>query len=266
MARHKVAEDIGVLRRPSRGRENQQAQATGLAGKLANAARRMPLEGLAGVPATGEHGGRGPFKMPRFQSELVEEEDSWEGELPPAEPSDIANALADSMTAREAEEADLDVLWDAIRTDEDRGLRFLGQAPKTSAAMRFCLTGLGEHFFVLEDELPEGKVIVGFAGFQEFHPGHLMTHLYLMAKSRGDAHRLIPQLMEMASNQYPDTTFVVSTPDQAMARLLRGVGFEASYTLKWTPRVIVTPTDTPIDAGVGPDTDSDSGADLSPGE
>lgn len=240
-----------VLRRPKRGREDQQARATGLAGKLENAARRMPLEELADDA---------PLERPRFSvpPEPVPEDETWEGELPPFHPQDVAAALSDSLSAREATEADIDVLWDAIRGDEDKGFRFLGMAPKTSAAMRLCLKGFNDQLFALEDETVTGKQLVGFVGFQEFYEGHLLTHMYLLPDARGSAPRLIPQLMAMAEGQYPGMQFVVNTADAAMARMLKSVGFQASFVLKWSPAVIVTPPTTAVDGEEPPDTSSDT--------
>lgn len=248
-----IAEDLGVLRRPKRGREDQQARATGLAGKLENAARRMPLAEMAQeeTPVARPHG---------IITDIIEPdlEDSWEGELPPFHPQDVAAALSDSLSAREATEADIDVLWDAIRGDEDKGFRFLGMAPKTSAAMRLCLKGFNDQLFALEDETVTGKQLVGFVGFQEFYEGHLLTHMYLLPDARGSAPRLIPQLMAMAEGQYPGMQFVVNTADAAMARMLKSVGFQASFVLKWSPAVIVTPPTTAVDGEEPPDTSSDT--------
>ena len=167
--------------------------------------------------------------------------DDWEAPLPPLSEEDLAAAMSDSLSARGVSDEDLDLLWDAIRQDEDRGARFLGIEPKTSAEMRTKLEDLGDLLFVLVDDTVNGPVRVGFAGFQ-LVMGHMLTHLYLLAAYRGQAPRLIPQLMAMAGDKFPNQTFIVQTGDMAMARMLKGVGFSASYILKWDPKPSVTIT------------------------
>lgn len=225
MARKTGAE--AVLRRPS-------GRPTGLAARLENVAKSGKLNEFP----TGkvEMAGR-PFAFPVA---FVEDEDeSWEAEAPPPSAEDLA-AITETLSGRDVEEADYDVLWDAIRADEDKGARFLGRIPQTYNEMRQALTQMGDELFALEDESLEGKALVGFAAFQDMPANHMLTHLYLMAAFRGQAPRLIPQLMALGEGRFPGLIFTVHTKDAAMARMLRGCGFEAQFLLEWKPRVTVT--------------------------
>lgn len=213
-----------------------------------NSPNRKPRKGeviaLTGLAAKLERAGRSglipkvtTLREPEPEYERADElptEDEWQEELPPANPADVASALGSSLSAHEAQEPDLDRLWDWIRADEDKGKRFLGETPKTSADMRRLCTQF-QDLYALTDAAADGDSHIGFAGFQML-PNHAVTHLYLAPTARGDGPRLIPQLMEMAEAQYPDVVFVVHTGDAAMARMLRGVGFEAGFLLKWTPK------------------------------
>ena len=222
-------------------RRQERDMATGLAARLERAAQSGKLRDMA--PSVGPRPvgvgrravARNDYREPDAAQEREELElEYWAAELLPVDPADLAHALSQSLVACEAEDADLDQLWDWIRADEDRGQRFLSQAPATSSAMR----GLCKQFDVLYAlyDTAEGKTHVGFAGFQFLPPNHAVTDLYLATTYRGQAPHLMPQLMAMAEQTYPDKTFVVHTTDAAMARMLRGVGFEVNFLLKWIPK------------------------------
>lgn len=237
--------------------------ATGLAARLDRAARsgKMPLTEATGPRPVGvgrrqaavrNDYDRGGLRSPAGQGHTAApdpdfEPETWDAELPAVDPADLANALSQSLVAAEAEDGELDQLWDWIRADEDRGAKFLGQPPATSSQMRDLCKSF-EVLYALYDTAEEkDKAHVGFAGFQFMTPTHAVTHLYLAEAYRGQAPRLLPQLMELAENTYPGKTFVVYTSDAAMARMLRGSGFVASFMLTWTPRPAPEPQAEPVE-------------------
>lgn len=166
---------------------------------------------------------------------VPEDETDWEAELPPPTEEDLKAALSQSLQAVEVADEHLDTLWDWVRKDEDKGQRFLGIAPKSSTQLRERMSLFGEHVYALIDGTPEGEAHVGFAGFNPVTPTHAFAHLYLSQEARGRARQLVPQLLEMAANQYPGRVFVISTTDPAHMRLYRSIGFSVDFMLRWTP-------------------------------
>lgn len=239
----KRATGPAVKKRPTRGREIQLAAATGLAAKLDRAAKSgvlatdtEPDEQPVGQPAFE------PQRRPRpvYQPDIHEEEDEGSWQLPDPAPKDVEGALESSLTTAGVDDPDLDVLWDAIRQDTDRGEAFLGLRPTSSAEMRRRLEHFGDHFHLLVEDTLTGKQRAGFVGFQDLKNGYMNAHIYLLQAFRGEGRRLVRQLMEQAGDTYPGTKFCVGTKDPAMARMLRSIGFESRFLLTFDPAVTIT--------------------------
>ena len=227
-------------RKPRRSELAAQAPATGLAAKLERAAETGKMPRVVERPPDNKSVAsrlfEGKSTVLAIPEPEVEEDEDWEAELPPIDPADLASALGDSLQSRGVTEADVDRLWDWVRADDDKGKAFCGVVPETSKHLRQLLTAFGPHLFALEDSAQEGESHIGLAAVQLFEPNRAAVHLYLAKVARGDARRLLPQLMEMAEGAFPGRTFVIITEDAAAARLYRSIGFKASFLLTWVPK------------------------------
>jgi len=166
----------------------------------------------------------------------VTEGETWEAALPEPTEADVETAIAGALSGRETTDEDRDRLWDWIRADEDRGLKFLGIQPKTSSELRERLASFEPDFFALTD----GEEHIGFAGLG-VGPEFALLRLYLAPSRRGQLRVIAPQLLKIASATYPEVKkFAIYTDDDATARMYRSVGFQLSYILTWEA-VSITP-------------------------
>ena len=164
------------------------------------------------------------------------EAEEWTATLPEPTEAERAALAANSLSARDVDDADLDRAWDWLRAEDDKGARFLGMVPQTSKEMRDRLAMFGEHLYALVESSEAGDAHVGFAGLFPITGDFASMHLFLAVEARGRIASLVPQLMTMVANTYPLVPkFVVHTKEAALARLYRPFGFTTQYLLTWTP-------------------------------
>jgi hypothetical protein len=165
------------------------------------------------------------------------EAEEWVAPVPEDLPEDIQNAHEQAISTREVTEADVDRLWDWIRTDEDKGARFLGSACATSAHMRQRLTVyLQMGTLVAVDDAASGVPM--HIGFASVHPTSELTaavHLYLQPAIRGRLTQVGPPLLREAQEAAAGKTLMVVVDTAVEARAYQHLGFELRYMLKLPP-------------------------------
>lgn len=171
----------------------------------------------------------------------VEDETTWSAPTPEDHPADVAAAMAHSVTVREVTDEDVDRLWDWVRAEADKGQRFLGRVMTTSKQLHEWVATFGPHLYAITDVDDH----VGFVGFNPIvypagMPGQAVVHLFLSAPVRGQMHRIVPQLLDLAAVQYPGVTLRIITTEPGFAKLLQPFGFELSWVLTKVATVTVT--------------------------
>lgn len=162
------------------------------------------------------------------------EDAEWMGELPPPEPSDVAVATNHNLSAVDITDADLDNLWDWVRQDADKGLKFLGTAPTSSAHMR-AMVGRFVTSYALHEDNESGVQHIGFGAFGPVNDQMAVIHLYLAPSVRGRLRELAPGFLEMAVQAQPGKKLMVFSKDPADVRLYRPLGFSPSFVMEWVP-------------------------------
>jgi hypothetical protein len=161
--------------------------------------------------------------------------ESWDAELPPATPEDIEHAAAGALSGVEPGEEEIDQMWDWVRADDDKGAKFLGSAPTTSRQLRDLLSQF-QFLSALIEDTPNGPRFIGLFGFGPYNLKMAICHLYLGPEFRNRIKALVPRLMHLAQDSYPDVEmFAISTNDKALARLYEPMGFKTQYFLTWQP-------------------------------
>lgn len=164
---------------------------------------------------------------PDLSAEVAEEDAEWDGILP----ASMTEVAAPVLSFREVTEADIDRLWDWIRADEDRGAKFLGMQPATSAELRARLQLFGQHLYAID----EGEEPIGLGGFNPVTEHYAQIHLYLAQSARGRLRLLLPQFLQASREKHPRLTLTLLAPDLGAVELFTAFGFQVQHILTLEP-------------------------------
>lgn len=210
----------------------------GLAARLARAEQHMPSEEDEEQPTedlTAEEDADDEVEMEPMPEDsstvsVLDDETEWTADFPAETEAEATARAATTLSYRDVEEADVDRLWDWVRADEDKGLRFLGITPSTSAEMRERL-----ELYASLVAIDEGGVHVGFGGFGPVTTIYVLIHLYLSTAVRGDLRRLAPAFIEESQRRYPGTKLSTVALTPAEVRLYCSFGFTVKHMLTLDP-------------------------------
>lgn len=154
----------------------------------------------------------------------------------PADPNILQSATLPNLSLRRVAVADIDHLWDWIRTDEDGGQTFLGRQFATSMDLHHFI-----NFVNIEGERV-GLSLVRSLYWQDAHFGFLMLapilaaektalcHVYLNQDTRGQLPQLVGHLLALAQQARPGIHLAAYAVDseweRLYQRLLTPLGFK----------------------------------------
>lgn len=143
---------------------------------------------------------------------------------------------------------DFDRMWDWARRDVEGAQRFLGQTFTHSRGLfdfllRFMQAEHTDRTSLIRSiniHLPAQSQHVGFVVLSPIlrtaTPQTAFAHCYLAPDVQGQLPVLLPVLLDLATEQEPELTLMVTTTDYGFAKLLQPHGFNLSIALTRTPR------------------------------
>lgn len=134
---------------------------------------------------------------------------------------------------------DVDQFWDWIRMDQPSAREFMGDVPKSSAALMNWFAGV--LVLAREQRARIQSILVNrrLAGFIMLYPidrqekgeSRGTVHLYLEPAARGALPAILPPLLAIADQVEPGLTLLHSTTRTEWARVLKRAGFTVTLTL-----------------------------------